>query len=180
MDTKDGRLSLEIEISDYEMTDQGIKFVIGGVVAVLVFSKAAAGTGELKGTVPFRDLIRRYSKLHSLDPCLVAAVIKKESDFDPNAVNPNDPSYGLGQITLPTAGQFRVGVTKAMLFLPEVNIEIMCQFIAWLRAQGVPLPGAISAYNTGFAGWKAGHKPNPPNYSEIVIGFMKGLCNGNV
>ena len=180
METKDDRPMLTIRISDYEMTDQGMKIIIGGVVVLLVFSKAAASTGKLNNTVPFRDLILKYSNLHSLDPCLVAAVIKKESDFDPNAVNPNDPSYGLGQITLPTAGQFRDGVTKAMLFIPDINIEIMCQFINWLRAGGAPLPAAISAYNTGLSGWKLGHIPNPPNYSEIVIGFMKGLCNGNV
>ncbi len=177
MDTKDGRLSLEFEISDYEMTDQGIKFAIGGAVAVLVLSKvAAASTGELKDSVPYRGLIQRHSKEHGLNPCLVAAVIQKESSFDTTAVNPNDPSYGLGQITLPTAGQFNIGVTKAMLFIPEINIEIMCKFLSWLRARGATLPENVSAYNTGLAGWRAGHTPNPSNYSEIVIGFMKALC----
>ncbi len=178
MDTKGDRLCLEIEISDVEMTDRGIKFVICGVAVVLLLNKkAVAGTGELNASVPFRDLILKYSKIHSIDPCLVAAVIKKESDFDPNAVNPDDPSYGLGQLTLPTANQFHDGVTMAELFIPESNIEIMCQFLAWLRARGASLPENVSAYNTGLSGWKLGHTPNPPNYSEIVIGFMKGLCN---
>ena len=178
MQEKDGRLKLEIEVSEVEMTDRGIKFVIGGVVAVLVFSKvAAASNGTLKDSVPYRGLIQKYSNQYGLNPCLVAAVIRKESDFETTAVNPNDPSYGLGQITLPTAGQFNAGVTKAMLFIPEINIEIMCQFLSWLRARGATLPENVSAYNTGLAGWKAGHTPNPPNYSEIVIGFMKGLCS---
>lgn len=176
MDNHNDRLELTLEIEDCEMTDKGVKIVIAGGVGFLVL-KSLFGATQLRESVPFRVLITEYANRNNVSPCLVAAVIKKESDFDPTAVNPSDPSYGLGQITLPTANQFREGTTKLDLFDPEINIKIMCQFISWLSKRGATMPGAISAYNTGLAGWQAGHTPNPPNYSAIVKGFMEDLCS---
>jgi len=172
---KPDRLSIELEVGDVEVTDKWMKILITSGVIVLVFGKAK-GQGRVKPSVPYSALINRYALENGVNGCLVAAVIKKESDFIPDAVNPSDPSYGLGQITLPTAQQFRAETTKAELFDPQINIELMCKFIAWLEKNGAGMPGAISAYNTGLQGWRIGNVPNPPNYSEIVKGFMEDLC----
>ena len=172
---KPDRLSIELEVGAVEMNDKFMKILVTSGVIVLVFGKAKAA-GKVKSSVPYSALIDRLALELGVNGCLVAAVIKKESDFIPDAVNPSDPSYGLGQITLPTAQQFRAETTKAELFDPEVNIKIMCQFISWLEKNGAGMPGAISAYNTGLQGWRIGNVPNPPNYSEIIKGYMEDLC----
>jgi len=171
------KLYFELDIGEIEKVNGGIKLAVLGGVAVLAFSREFGSPKKLNADVPFRSLIVKYSVKNGLDPCLVAAVIQKESSFNPSAVNPGDPSFGLGQLKLETARQFEPEVTRDDLFNPETNIRLMCRFLAWLKKNGVPYPEGIHAYNVGLQGYRSGHTPNPPNYSQIVISYMGGLCD---
>jgi len=52
----------------------------------------------------FDSLIKKYSKKYRVDPKLVKAIIKKESNFNPKAINARSGATGLMQIKPETAG----------------------------------------------------------------------------
>lgn len=176
-------LSLTIEVPEEDIHPVGtnaVKLILAGGVALVVVGVLKAGVTRLSSSVPFRDLIERWAAARDLDPCLVAGLIKQESDFRVDQVGDDGRSIGLMQIQVATAADFLPAITRDALFDPDKNIEGGTAFLAWLKRNGVPFPNGVSAYNTGLAGWRAGNTPNPPNYSQRVIGFSKELCDGSV
>lgn len=103
---------------------------------------------------PHRELIFREARERGLDPWLVAAVIRQESAFSPEAVSPAG-AVGLMQV-LPTSGsdlarEARLApFTSRHLRVPEVNVLLGTWFLADLleRYEGF-LPLALSGYNAG-------------------------------
>lgn len=91
------------------------------------------------------DTILRHSRQHRVDPALVRAVIKAESDFDPTAVS-RAGAMGLMQLMPRTA--LRLDVRDP--YNPEENVRGGAQYLRYLldRFHGnVPL--ALAAYNAG-------------------------------
>jgi soluble lytic murein transglycosylase-like protein len=91
------------------------------------------------------DTILRHSRQHRVDPALVRAVIKAESDFDPRAVS-RAGAMGLMQLMPHTA--LRLDVRDP--YNPEENVRGGAQYLRYLldRFHGnVPL--ALAAYNAG-------------------------------
>ena len=117
---------------------------------------------------PFRELFERYSRLHNVSPNLLEALALTESAMDPGAVNPADPSYGLGQVLcrsqrrdelcenrLPAIQEFR-SMTPNKLLDPDTNVRIYSQIIAEnIRRYPGDLDRAIVAYNN-FSSAEAG------------------------
>lgn len=90
----------------------------------------------------FDRWINQYANVHGLDPQLVKAIIKVESDFNPKARS-NKNARGLMQLT-PQAWNDMVellGVkwsfTKSA-YEPEKNIAVGCCYLAWLKNQFLP------------------------------------------
>lgn len=80
---------------------------------------------------------------------LFKGVIAQESNWNPRAVNPNDPSYGLMQLTLPTAQQFSPGVQpETLTSYPDINIAIGTAFLRDLLVRFSD-SDAIAYYNAG-------------------------------
>ena len=115
----------------------------------------------------------QYGDKYGVDPLLVFAVIRHESNFNPNAVNPNDPSYGLMQITKAVTKDF--GKPDANLFDPETNIEIGTWFLAYLvNKHGLDI--GVQMYNC----WETGYLKNGvrvPNYLAKVKGYYQEYKN---
>ena len=91
------------------------------------------------------DTILRHARQHRVDPALVRAVIKAESDFDPTAVS-RAGAMGLMQLMPHTA--LRLNVRDP--YNPEENVRGGAQYLRYLldRFHGnVPL--ALAAYNAG-------------------------------
>lgn len=90
-------------------------------------------------------MISRFSQQHQLHPALIRAVIKAESDFDPQAVS-RAGAIGLMQLMPQTA--LRLDVRD--LYDPEDNIGGGTKYLRQLldRFRG-NLPLALAAYNAG-------------------------------
>lgn len=102
----------------------------------------------------FRDVIEKNAELHGIDPLLVAAVIRVESRFHPEAESEKG-ALGLMQIMPSTAEWIaeQVGVdgfTTGMLLDPETNIRFGCWYLASLSKEfNGRLPVVIASYNGG-------------------------------
>jgi hypothetical protein len=115
-----------------------------------VYVRSAPGVWRNGNVITPRDprveaLIQKYAGVNGVDPSLVRAVIRHESDFNPGAVSPKG-AQGLMQLMPGTAGL--MGVRDP--FDPEQNIA---GGVGYLRhclerfQHNVPL--AVAAYNAG-------------------------------
>ena len=122
-----------------------------------LFLPIAPGTEtfwRLAFPLPYRKALEQYSRERELDPFLVAALIRQESEFNARAVSRAN-AYGLTQV-LPSTGRelsrklniprFRTN----MLFQPETNLQIGTYYLRSLldQLQGRWEP-ALASYNAG-------------------------------
>lgn len=99
----------------------------------------------------FDALIQDAAFLYSVPESWIRAFIKVESNFDPNAFNPSDPSYGLMQILDATARAYGI-VDLNSLFDPETNIDVGTHLLHDLiSSYGLNFEKVASAYNSGSA-----------------------------
>ncbi|NPV89691.1 MAG: lytic transglycosylase domain-containing protein [Firmicutes bacterium] len=103
---------------------------------------------------PYREMIIQHSRESGLDPLLVAAMIQKESGFDPGAVSKKG-AIGLMQVMPDTgcwvAGKLGVnGYTPEMLTNPDFNLRVGCWYLRYLGGeyQG-DWVRVLAAYNAG-------------------------------
>lgn len=90
----------------------------------------------------YDDLIRKYSGKYKLDEELVRALIKVESNYYPYAKSRAN-ARGLMQISSSAWNDTvnRMGVNWSFYkhsFDPEKNIEVGCNYLAWLRSNYLP------------------------------------------
>ena len=85
-----------------------------------------------------------------VEPNLVMAIIKQESNFKSQAFNGG--SVGLMQIMPPTAKMINCRAkTKKDLLDPEKNIECGCQYLSILKRKHKTNAAVVAAYNAGDA-----------------------------
>ena len=90
-------------------------------------------------------LISRTAQKHGMDPALVKAVIKAESNFNHQAVSPKG-ARGLMQLMPATASSLQVDDS----FHPEKNIDGGVRYLRYLiRLFNGDLRLALAAYNAG-------------------------------
>jgi len=104
--------------------------------------------------IHYTDLITMYSRRHDLDPFLVAAIMRVESRYQPDAVS-SKGARGLMQL-MPDTGRWaagRLGIegySDDLLFEPEINIRIGAWYLRQLLNQFEgSLAVALAAYNGG-------------------------------
>ena len=100
------------------------------------------------------DTIRREAMRNHIDPAWIAAEIRAESIFDPQARSPAN-AMGLMQV-LPATGQAtakKIGLAwrgpQETLFDPDSNIAIGSAYLREMHDKWGNLPHAIAAYNAG-------------------------------
>ena len=112
-----------------------------------------ARTYRLLYPVAYEDLLLEHSGKHKLDPALVAALIRQESNFEPRATSRAD-ARGLMQV-LPSVGRELARRLKfpywstELLYEPEVNIQLgTIHLNSVLNRYDDPIR-ALAAYNAG-------------------------------
>jgi soluble lytic murein transglycosylase len=101
----------------------------------------------------FRPIIERSAAEFQLDPLLVAAVIREESRFDPEAVSavgaiglmqlmPTTATWAAQHLQMPAPG-------SDALQRPEVNVRLGCWYLRYLIRRHDTLEEALAAYNGG-------------------------------
>lgn len=123
--------------------------VLAGVIAVIAV-KSGYNTGQ-KTTYPvaYSEYIYKYAGENDLDPYLVMAVIKTESNFVPEAHS--GYAGGLMQLTEETAqwNADEMGITYYDYMDPETNIKLGCHYLKHLIDMYEVVDTALAAYNGG-------------------------------
>jgi len=136
-------------------------------------------SGVCDGSFPvdpdaYDDLIREAAQRHSVDPPLVKAVIRAESNFDCSAVSPKG-ALGLMQLMPDTAADMNV----AEPFDPQANIEGGTRYLGkMLGLFSGNLRLALAAYNAGPARVMDNNRRVPAisetiTYIQRVLAFHK-------
>ena len=122
----------------------------------------------------------REAKKRALDPRLVLAIMKQESQFKPNAKSPA-AARGLLQLTFDAAQKYagRAGlkITDEGLYQPATNIAVGSEYIAELSRMFAGLPEAIAAsYNGGednVARWLGRSNQSDAGVFAAEVGFTE-------
>ena len=121
-------------------TESGVKYVlIMREKRILLDRKLGANMSQYDG------LIINAARKHNMDPALIKAVIKAESNFNHRAVS-RKGARGLMQLMPATASSLQVQDS----FHPENNIEGGVKYLRYLLNYfNGNLPLALAAYNAG-------------------------------
>jgi len=130
----------------------------------------------------YTEEIDHWASVHSLDPYLVAAVIRAESHFRPGALS-HAGAMGLMQV-IPTTGEwiaellhFEDFVAKD-LYRPDVNIRFGTWYLRYLLDQlDEDIESALVAYNAGLSNllrWQSEAGTVFPETRVYVSRVMRG------
>lgn len=131
-----------------------IWFAVLFLVFILFLASNAQHIGRQYYPFPHQEMVFHYARQHSIDPYMLAALIKTESGFRPEAESPKG-ALGLMQI-MPATGQWiagQIGVTDfnpQRLREPEINLMMGTWYLAYLLQEfNDDLIIALAAYNGG-------------------------------
>ena len=149
-------------------------------VATTTSSASGSNIGGSSGAAAqgsFADLVNQAAKRYNVNPQLIDAVIKAESNFNPNAVS-SCGAQGLMQLMPATARG--LGVTNSMD--PAQNIEGGVKFLSGLLSRyGGNVRLAVAAYNAGPGAVDAYHGVPPyqetQTYVNRIMGYLQSSGN---
>ncbi|MGH9612794.1 MAG: transglycosylase SLT domain-containing protein, partial [Bryobacteraceae bacterium] len=165
--------------SHNDQPDRGIRMIKHYAPGYLEMPLTAAPQKfwRLAFPLPYRHSIDVYSHQHGLDPFLVAALIRQESEFNPKAISYAN-AHGLTQV-MPSTGRalsrtLRIRRFKTnMLLRPDINLKIGTYY---LKTQLDELQGkwdaTLASYNAGktrviqWLGW--GPFEEPAEFVETI------------
>lgn len=110
----------------------------------------------LKNIYPteYSEYVEKYSEINNVDPYMIYAIIKAESNFNPN-VKSGSNAIGLMQLLEATADEMsnnvdEQSITEEELYYPETNIKLGISYYAYLlnHYDGNNVL-ALTAYNAG-------------------------------
>lgn len=139
------------------MKRANLVLVIVIVIIVLYSANQSKDANNMaaNSALTFSDLAKKYGAAHSVDPVLILAIMKVESNFNVFAKHENTngtTDYGLMQIN--TINFQSVGADATSVFDPDINVNggalLLKQKDDYLKAHGgTSLNALISAYNEG-------------------------------
>lgn len=174
---------IAIELADLasqrDAPDQGIRYIKHYAPGYLSMSMDAAPDKfwRLAFPLPYRKALEEYCRAQDLDPYLMAALIRQESEFNPKAVSRAN-ARGLAQVMPATGRQLsrKLGMPRfrtAMLFTPDTNLKLSTYYLKQLsdELQG-KWEAALASYNAGkshVTAWMAaGNYREPAEFVESI------------
>lgn len=128
----------------YSLSQHAHLLALPRMVSPLLVTESARGRAHMPTTAEWDPIIGHGSRISGLDPDLIRAVIRVESNNDPRAISPKG-AQGLMQLMPGT--QTHLGVTDP--FDPRANVEAGSRYLRrQLDAFGT-LELALAAYNAG-------------------------------
>jgi soluble lytic murein transglycosylase len=165
--------------SSHTGPDQAMRYIKRYASGYLYYpiDSAPLGFWKLAFPLPYRSDLERYSKKNELDPFLMAALIRQESEFNPKAVSRAN-ARGLTQI-LPSTGRELSRRLKmkpystARLFQPMTNLELGTFYLKTIAdSLGGRWEAALAGYNAGLTRARAwlswGDFREPAEFIETV------------
>lgn len=126
------------------------------IIAYMLFGIFKVQNIVLKKIYPIKysEYVEKYAQEYNIDPLLIYAIIKAESNFNPNVVSSSN-AIGLMQLMDTTAEEIARKlqinfISKSSLYNPELNIRLGTKYFADLLSeynQNTML--ALTAYNAG-------------------------------
>jgi soluble lytic murein transglycosylase len=151
---------IAIELADLatqrDAPDQGIRYIKHYAPGYLSMSLDSAPEKfwRLAFPMPYRKALEEYCRAQMLDPYLMAALIRQESEFNPKAISRAN-ARGLAQVMPATGRQLsrKLGIPRfrtAMLFTPDTNLKLGTYYLKQLsdELQG-KWEAALASYNAG-------------------------------
>ena len=100
----------------------------------------------------YTEYIKKYAKEYNVDEYLIYAIIKAESNFEPNAES-HRGAKGLMQLMYSTAEDIskRIGIelNEDNILEPDININLGTKYISMLIQKYNNTNLALAAYNAG-------------------------------
>jgi soluble lytic murein transglycosylase len=136
--------------------DQAMRYIkhYAGGYLYMPLESAPAGFWKLAFPMPYRDDLEKFAKQNGLDPFLVAALIRQESEFNAKAVSPAN-ARGLMQIEPGTGRELSRKLqvraySTARLFQPATNLQLGSFYLkSVVENLNGHLEAALAAYNAG-------------------------------
>lgn len=98
------------------------------------------------------EYVSKYSTEYEVEENLIYAIIKAESNFNPNAISRQN-AKGLMQLMDSTAKEIAnksgIELTEDNILEPEINIQLGTQYISKLIEKYNNIEVALAAYNAG-------------------------------
>jgi soluble lytic murein transglycosylase len=158
---------------------QAIRYIksYAGNYLFLPMDSAPLDFWKLAFPLPYRADLERFSKQNNLDPFLMAALIRQESEFDAK-VTSRANARGLTQIEPATGRELSrklkiPAYTTAKLFQPSLNLQFGTYYLRLVTDQlGGHTEAALAAYNAGMTRAKSwltwGDFQEPAEFVETV------------
>lgn len=158
---------------------QAIRYIksYAGNYLFLPIDSAPLDFWRLAFPLPYRADLERFSKQNKLDPFLMAALIRQESEFDAKVTSPAN-ARGLTQIEPATGRELSRKLkipkyTTAKLFQPSLNLQFGTYYLRLVTDQlGGHTEAALAAYNAGMTRAKSwltwGDFQEPAEFVETV------------
>lgn len=179
--------TLAQELDSAGATDRAIEVaerLFSGLPRKIPFDWVSPALRRLLYPLPYRERLRQVGGGDGGDFHLLAAVMREESRFQPEAVSPA-AARGLAQLVLPTARRLAAGLgwkdlRAEDLHRPEVSIALGGAYLSELHARfGVGddfLPTIVAAYNAGedqAALWRRYCQTAEPEEYLAKVGFRE-------
>ena len=182
-------------IATYSMIPDSANSYYGGLATTRLRALGANQTAERRAAsvnstiaqvagdfpAPYRFQLLKETGKRGLDPRLLLAIMKQESQFKPGARSPA-AARGLLQLTIDAANKFgkRAGfanITEDMLYRPDVSIAIGAEYLNELSRMFAGLSEAMAAaYNGGednVARWLARSNRDDSGVFAAEVGFTE-------
>lgn len=128
----------------YALSSHAASLALPRMVSPQLVLRAHAGKGKLPPPSVWKALVAKASSRYGLDPRLIAAVIKVESNFE-NIAESDKGAQGLMQL-MPQTQQY-LGVVDP--FDPEANVDAGSRYLRQQIDRFGRIDLALAAYNAG-------------------------------